>query len=88
MKKQPRKTKPTAGQEIGASLREAIRWARGEDLPVKVTEVQVSAIDVRGVRRKLRLSQSQFASRFGFAVASVKNWEQGRTRPDGRREFC
>lgn len=40
-------------------------------------------IDVRAVRRKLKLSQTQFAARFGFAVASVRNWEQGRTRPDG-----
>lgn len=35
------------------------------------------------LRRKLGLSQSRFASRFGFTPATVKNWEQGRTQPDG-----
>ncbi len=75
--------KPTAGQEIIASLNEAIAWAKGENVPVRVTHVQFPTINVRDVRKRLRLSQSQFAARFGFAPASVRNWEQGRTRPDG-----
>lgn len=28
------------------------------------------------------LSQAQFATRFGFPPAPLKNWEQGRARPD------
>jgi DNA-binding transcriptional regulator YiaG len=63
----------TPGEEIAASLREAIAWARGEDAPVRVTRVEVPVIDVREVRRKLRLSQTQFAARFGFAAASVRS---------------
>lgn len=78
----PRK-KPTVGEEIAASLREAISWASGEDVPARVTRVEVPQVDVRTVRRKLRLSQAQFAFRFGFAASSVKNWEQGRTKPEG-----
>jgi putative transcriptional regulator len=73
----------TAGQEIIASLKEAIAWAGGEDVPVRVTAVQVPITDVRAVRRKLGLSQSEFAAKFGFQASTVKNWEQGRTRPDG-----
>ena len=73
----------TTGQEIIASLHQAVRWARGEKVPVRITTVPVPAVDVRQVRRRLKLSQSQFAARFGFAAASVRNWEQGRTRPDG-----
>ncbi len=74
---------PTLGQRLVKSLDEAIAWARGEDVPVRVTTVHVPAVDIRAVRRKLNLSQTQFAARFGFARASVRNWEQGRTRPDG-----
>lgn len=77
------KRKSTVGQEIIASMKEAIAWSRGEDVAVRLTQVQVPMIDVRAMRRKLKLSQTQFASRFGFAPASVRNWEQGRTRPDG-----
>lgn len=77
------KRKATVGQEIIASMKEAIAWSRGEDVAVRVTQVQVPVIDVRAMRRRLKLSQTQFASRFGFSPASVRNWEQGRTRPDG-----
>ena len=75
--------RPTAGQEIIAGLREAIAWANGENVPVRLTTVHVPTVDVREVRKRLKLSQSQFAARFGFALASVRNWEQARTRPDG-----
>ncbi len=38
--------------------------------------------DIRTLRRKLGLSQSKFASKFGFSVRTVQGWEQGRTFPD------
>ena len=75
--------KLSAGQEIITSLKEAIAWAGGENLPVRVTQIKVPKTDVRAVRRKLRLSQSQFAAKFGFQPATLKYWEQGRTKPDG-----
>jgi transcriptional regulator with XRE-family HTH domain len=28
------------------------------------------------------LSQAQFATKFGFPPATLRNWEQGRSRPD------
>lgn len=39
--------------------------------------------DVAALRRRLKLSQAEFASRFGFSVATVRNWEQGRVLADG-----
>ena len=38
--------------------------------------------DVRALRRKLGLSQAQFASKFGFSVRTIQEWEQGRAIPD------
>ena len=75
--------KLSVGQEIITSLKEAIAWAGGEDVPVRVTTVRVPTTNVRAIRRKLGLSQSEFAAKFGFQPATLKNWEQGRTRPDG-----
>jgi putative transcriptional regulator len=68
---------------IVQSLEEAIAWAEGRSTAVRVTKVRVPNVNVRNVRRRLGLSQSQFAARFGFSAASVRNWEQGRTRPEG-----
>lgn len=81
-------TKHTAaGQRLIASAKQALAFAKGENVPgIRVTVVEVNrapAIDVRSVRQNLGLSQSQFAARFGFKPATVRNWEQGRTRPDG-----
>jgi len=39
--------------------------------------------DVRAIRRRLALSQEQFAARFGFSVDTIRNYEQGHRRPAG-----
>jgi putative transcriptional regulator len=81
----PSKTggKRSIGQETLTSLKQAISWSAGEHVPVRVTTVRVPTTDVRSLRRRLGLSQSEFAIKFGFQPATLKNWEQGRTRPDG-----
>jgi putative transcriptional regulator len=78
-----KRRKPSAGSRIIGSLREAVDWAEGKDVPVRVTTVYVPVIDVRATRKSLGLSQAEFAARFGFHPATLRNWEQGRTRPDG-----
>jgi putative transcriptional regulator len=40
-------------------------------------------VDVRSIRNKLQLSQSEFAARFGFTASAVRQWEQGRRYPHG-----
>jgi putative transcriptional regulator len=84
--KQPRtatRRKLSAGSRIVASLREAVDWAEGKRVDARVTTVDVPKIDVRKVRRRLGLSQAAFAAKFGFQAATLRNWEQRRTRPDG-----
>jgi putative transcriptional regulator len=39
-------------------------------------------IDVRKIRRRLGLSQEAFAETYGFALSAVRDWEQGRRRPE------
>jgi putative transcriptional regulator len=39
-------------------------------------------IDVRKIRVRLGLSQEAFAETYGFALAAVRDWEQGRRRPE------
>lgn len=41
------------------------------------------SVNVRSIREKLHLSQSQFAARFGFTAGAVRQWEQGRRQPQG-----
>jgi len=72
----------TVGESIIEGLQQAIAWTSGQNENVHVTLVHVPQVDVRAVRRKMGLSQTQFATKFGFPPATLRNWEQGRSRPD------
>jgi putative transcriptional regulator len=76
------KKHPTVGRRIIQGLQQAVAWTRGEDDRARVTLVKVPEIDVREVRQKMGLSQAQFATKFGLPPATLRNWEQGRARPD------
>jgi putative transcriptional regulator len=72
----------TVGERVIEGLEQAIAWTRGENDSVRVTLVHVPEVDVREVRTRMGLSQAQFATKFGFPPATLRNWEQGRARPD------
>ena len=80
--RQPAKKRSTVGRRIIEGLQQAVAWTQGANERVRVTLVQVPDIDVQEVRRKMGLSQAQFATRFGLPPATLRNWEQGRARPD------
>lgn len=70
-----------AFRELLTSVRQAGRIRRGKLKPSRVTEFRPA--DVRAVRSKLGISQSEFALMIGVSVATLRNWEQGRRTPDG-----
>lgn len=37
---------------------------------------------VKAVRKRLNLTQEEFAARFGLPLGTVRDWEQGAHRPD------
>ena len=49
---------------------------------VDARRITHGVVDVKAIRERLDLSQSEFAARFGLEVATVRNWEQSRTRMD------
>ena len=71
----------TAFKHIQQGLKEAIAIRRGELAPGRVTEI--SAPDVKSVRARVGLSQSEFAQLIGVKVATLRNWEQHRRQPTG-----
>ena len=68
------------GQELVESAREALAIARGEKQPARV--FMPGDVDVAGIRKRRGLSQRKFAERYGFSQAAVRDWEQGRRRPE------
>jgi putative transcriptional regulator len=68
-------------EKLVESVRQAGRIRRGEATPSRV--VEFAPVDVKAVRRRLGISQSQFAQMIGVSVSTLQNWEQGRRRPEG-----
>lgn len=71
------------GQRLIASAKEARAIARGEAKRGTYRIHVPAEIDVKRLRRRLNLSQNEFAQRYGFKPSRVRDWEQGRSRPDG-----
>lgn len=49
---------------------------------IRVVRPQAPEIVPADVRARTGLSQAEFAVRYGFTDATIKNWEQGRSKPD------
>ena len=64
-------------------LRDAVSIAKGEADPSTYRVHVPAKVDVRAIRKKLDLTQEEFAAQFGFTAASVRDWEQGRVHPVG-----
>jgi putative transcriptional regulator len=71
----------SAFQSIKQGLTEAVAHAKGK--PAGVNEYQPYEVDVAGLRKRLGLTQEQFAARFGFSVATLRHWERGDRTPHG-----
>lgn len=59
---------------------EALAIAKGELEPAAAYVPET--VDVAAIRKKLKLSQSAFAKRYGLPVGTVRDWEQHRRSPD------
>ena len=75
--------KRTREEKVIAGLQDAIDHAEGKKTAGQEFKVVVPEINVREIREELGLTQTVFAIRFGFPVATVRNWEQGRRKPEG-----
>jgi len=71
-----------AGSRILQGAREALAYAKGEADEGNFRVHVPAKVDVRAIRRRLGLSQEAFAARYGFSVARVRDWEQGRSNMD------
>jgi len=70
-----------AFESIQQALQEAISHAQGGDNGTRVHYPR--RVDVREVRTQMGMTQTQFASRFGFSAATVRHWERGDRIPRG-----
>ena len=78
-----RKKLSPLGKEIVEGLEEVLEHVRGK-IKLRTRAVEVpSRVDLKALRKKCRLSQAEFARRYGFSRRTLQEWEQGRANPDG-----
>jgi len=70
-------------RSIRRGLTQALAYAKSEAPPAGLRVHIPADIDVKAIREKLALTQTQFAARFGFSVNTLRHWEQGKRQPEG-----
>ena len=67
--------------KLAESIKQAGKIRRGE---MKASRIfQLGPADIKGIRLRLKKSQSEFAIMIGVSVSTLQNWEQGRRSPEG-----
>lgn len=70
----------SAFDQIAAGMNDSIAYANGE---TEGSETHIpQQVDLKAIRKHLKLSQPAFAKRFGFSVGRIRDWEQQRTPMD------
>ena len=67
-------------EELLESVRQGGAILRGEMEPARTFRFDD---DVRQLRERMQLSQPRFAAMLGISVGTLRNWEQGRRKPEG-----
>jgi len=68
-------------EELLKSIDEARAIRAGRRKPSRV--ITFNPVEVKTIRKRLHVSQMQFAHLIGVSAATLRNWEQGRTYPEG-----
>lgn len=69
--------------QIAADLETAPIFTDWELAHARRVLPQPTSSNVKTLRRRLGLSQAQFAARFGFSIETLRNYEQGHRHPTG-----
>ncbi|UTD07134.1 helix-turn-helix domain-containing protein [Treponema denticola] len=67
--------------EFMQSVKEAVLIEKGEIKPSRVFEME--SLDIAKIRNKTNKTQEEFAAMLNISIGTLRNWEQGRRKPDG-----
>ncbi len=68
-------------RELLESVKQGSAIVKGTMKPSRTFKFAES--EVRKIRKQYGLSQDKFATLIGISTATLRNWEQGRRKPDG-----
>lgn len=71
------------GKSIIKGAKQALSYMQGDKTKGRARQIMESRIDVKAIRAKTGLSQTTFASTYGFSISNIKKWETGVREPVG-----
>ena len=78
----PRKAaarKTTFGADLIEGMKVVLAHQRGE---IDLEHVWPKPIDVRSIRKRVKMSQAEFSRIYGISKRALQEWEQGGRQPD------
>jgi putative transcriptional regulator len=66
--------------DLKAGLEDVDSFLAGKTVGYKVSVP--AEVDVKSIRKRLKMTQSRFSDTFGFSLDAVKHWEGGRRTPE------
>jgi len=79
----PRKTTgkkaTTVGQDLVEGMKLVLAHQRGK---ITLEQVWPKPIDVKAIRKRVKMSQAEFARAYGISKRALQEWEQGGRQPD------
>jgi putative transcriptional regulator len=70
----------TMFEDLMSGLDEVDAFLAGKTAGYKVN--LPAEVDVKGIRKRLKMTQARFSDTFGFSLDAVKHWEGGRRTPE------
>lgn len=71
------------GNDLMVSMQEALAHSQGKTSDAHDHYIDILAVDVKAIRKKLKLTQEQIALMLGVSVSGYRKWEQGERTPNG-----
>jgi putative transcriptional regulator len=78
----PRKTvanKKTFGGDLIEGMNLVLAHRRGK---IELEQVWPKPIDVKAIRKRVKMSQAEFSRAYGISKRALQEWEQGGRQPD------
>ena len=79
MQKKAAAKKKTIGADLIEGMKVVLAHHRGA---VQLEQVWPKPIDVKAIRKRVKMSQAEFSRAYGISKRALQEWEQGGRQPD------
>ncbi len=79
MRKKAGGKKSSFGADLIEGMKLVLAHQRGE---IPLEQVWPKPIDVKAIRKRVKMSQAEFSRAFGISKRALQEWEQGGRQPD------